>query len=105
MPILPSFRRPVEAAFIACLMFCFVATAIRAEQPAAARPTTPTATNPTGGKIPASQRPKLNLDKLLADPVPQQPALHVLIERRHWLAHQEGKPEAFEQVAAEFEKA
>ena len=73
-------------------------TAVRTADPATRVASADAAGSPTAAAY------RLDLDRLLADPVSGRPDFEWLRARRDWLARRGEKPEDFDKVAAELEK-
>lgn len=84
-----------------------VAKAKKTQQSQPAKPAAgaTSATNATTATTATARRllSDAEISALLANPAPSQIEFQFLNERRHWLARQNGRVEAFEQVAAEME--
>jgi hypothetical protein len=86
---------PRRAHWLAALALLLFATASAAAQ--SAPPAAP------GDAASTTETVTLDLNKLLANPIADQDPFFKLLERRRWLAHQNGDPATFAGVADEFD--
>lgn len=87
-----------------CVLFALLAGVVAAQTTAADPETTSVDSVEATGERDRATTESIDVAALLADPLARRPDLRQLTIRRQWLARQEGRIEAFEQVAEEFEK-